>query len=120
MNHICNAFTVSKARNWAAAALFAGMAAGAMAQTQPAAPAAAPAVTAAPAAAAQPGRMYYGPALTIRQIYDQLDAAGYRDLREIEWSDGRYEVKGRNAQGARVKLELDGNTGTILRERIKR
>ena len=117
MNHICNAFTVSKARNWAAAALFAGMAAGAMAQTQPAAPAAAPAVTAAPA---QPGRMYYGPALTIRQIYDQLDAAGYRDLREIEWSDGRYEVKGRNAQGARVKLELDGNTGTILRERIKR
>lgn len=121
MNHIRNAFTVSKARNWAAAALFAGMAAGAMAQTQPASPAAAPAVTAAPAAAAaQPGRMYYGPALTIRQIYDQLDAAGYRDLREIEWSDGRYEVKGRNAQGARVKLELDGNTGAILRERIKR
>ncbi len=118
MNHIRNAFTVSKTRNWAAAALLAGMAAGAMAQTQPAAPAAAPAASA--AVKAQPMRIQQGPALTIRQIYDQLDAAGYRDLREIEWSDGRYEVKGYNAQGARVKLELDGQTGAILRERIKR
>nr|WP_246253988.1 PepSY domain-containing protein [Comamonas jiangduensis] len=58
--------------------------------------------------------------LNIRQIYDRLDAAGYRELQEIEWSDGRYEVKGMNAQGERVKLEVDGNTGEVLRSRTKR
>ncbi|MNJ00943.1 hypothetical protein D3C73_1604200 [compost metagenome] len=59
------------------------------------------------------------PQLTIRDVYDRMEAAGYRDLREVEWSDGRYEVKARNAQGARVKLEVDGNTGAVLRSRIK-
>ena len=47
------------------------------------------------------------------------EAAGYRDLREIEWDDYHYDVKGRNAQGARVKLEVDGQTGAVLRSRIK-
>lgn len=59
------------------------------------------------------------PALTIRQVYDRLETAGYRDLREIEWDDYHYDVKGRNAQGVRVKLEVDGQTGAVLRSRIK-
>lgn len=103
-------------RRMAAASLLAGLATGAMAQsTAPSAPVATPptAMSAATAHAVQV------PQLTIRDVYDRLEAAGYRDLREIEWSDGRYEVKARNAQGARVKLEIDGNTGAVLRSRIK-
>ncbi|QXW19928.1 PepSY domain-containing protein [Comamonas aquatica] len=88
---------------------------GAIAQSAPTAPAAATAATA-PQAASKVQQ----PSLNIRQIYDRLDAAGYRELQEIEWSDGRYEVKGMNAQGQRVKLEVDGNTGEVLRSRTKR
>lgn len=95
-------------RRLAAATLLAGLAAGAIAQTTPSTPAAAQAATTVP-----------GPQLNIRQVYDRLEAAGYRDLREVEWSDGRYEVKARNAQGERVKLDVDGNTGAVLRSRVK-
>jgi hypothetical protein len=90
--------------------LLAGLAAGAAAQPATPVPAASPPAT----------RAQAGPLLNIRQIYDLMEAAGYRDLREIEWSDGRYEVKGRNARGERVKLEVDGQTGAVLRERTRR
>jgi len=86
----------------------------AMAQGTPAAtPAAAPGLATMAASAG------HAPVLTIRQVYDRLETAGYRDLREIEWDDYHYDVKGRNAQGARVKLEVDGQTGAVLRSRIK-
>lgn len=104
--------TVFFTRSLAAAALLAGLAAGAQTVT-PAPTTAATATTSAPAQVA-------AARLTIREIYDRLEAAGYRDMLEIEWSDGRYEVKGRNAQGARVKLDVDGTTGAVLRERNKR
>ena len=60
-----------------------------------------------------------GADLTIRDIYDRLEAAGYRQIREIEWDDGRYEVKARNAQGERVKLHVNGRSGEVehLRQR---
>lgn len=94
----------------------------ALAQGNPApAPAApvSPAVqaTATPAQPAAVAPAGHGPVLTIRQVYDRLEAAGYRDLREIEWDDYHYEVKGRDAQGARVKLDVDGHTGAVLRSR---
>lgn len=68
-----------------------------IAQAQTAQPAAAATTTATPAM----------PQLTIDDIYDRMKAAGYRDLREIEFEKGRYEVKARNAQGERVKLGVD-------------
>ncbi|HEX6016623.1 MAG TPA: PepSY domain-containing protein [Burkholderiaceae bacterium] len=86
----------------AGAALAAGVA---LAQTP--APAPAPAATTAATA----------PQLTIRDIYDRMEAAGYRDMREIEFSGGRYEVKARNAQGERVKLYVNATTGTVERTR---
>ena len=92
-----------------ALALTAMLGTAAQAQGTPTASAAAPVAAATPA-----------PALTIRHIYDRLDAAGYRDLREIEWDHGHYEVKARDAQGARVKLDVDGQTGAVLRSRTKR
>lgn len=84
----------------------------ASAPTTPAA-AAGPAMTGTPAPAA--------PRLNIRDIYDRVEAAGYVDIREIEFerdrSGGHYEVKARNARGERVKLYVDAATGTIERER---
>lgn len=78
-----------------------------LAQAQTVTPAAAPAAevgtTMAPA----------GAQLTIRDIYDRAEAAGYREIREIEWDDGRYEVKARNAQGERVKLYMNGRSGEV-------
>lgn len=62
-----------------------------------------------PAAATAPAPA----SLTIRDIYDRLEAAGYRDIREIEWDDGRYEAKARTAQGERVKLYLNATTGAV-------
>lgn len=93
----------------------------ALAQGTGTAQAPAPAAATAPAAApaAPVAARSQAPALNIRQIYDRMEAAGYRDLREIEWSHGRYEVKALDAQGARVKLEVDGSTGAVLRSRTK-
>ena len=65
----------------------------------------------APAAAAR---------LTVRDIYDRVEAAGYRDIREIEWDDGRYEVKASNAQGARTKLYVNATTGAVESSRTLR
>ncbi len=55
--------------------------------------------------------------LTIRDIYDRVEAAGYHDVREIEWDSGRYEVKARNAQGERVKLYVNAHSGAVERTR---
>ena len=79
----------------------------AQAQAPTPAPAAAPTAATAPAA----------PQLSIRDIYDRMEAAGYRDLREIEFDDGRYEVKARNAQGERVKLYVNASSGAVERTR---
>lgn len=72
-----------------------------------------PAQPAAPAQATAPAT----PPLTIRDIYDRVEAAGYRDVREIEWDSGRYEVKARNAQGERVKLYVNAHSGVVERTR---
>ena len=59
------------------------------------------------------------PALNIRQIYDRVEAAGYVNIREIELEKyGHYEVKARNAQGGRVKLHVNAQTGEIERNRF--
>ncbi|MBS0465821.1 MAG: PepSY domain-containing protein [Proteobacteria bacterium] len=70
----------------------------------------------APAAVAAPAAQQ----LTIRDIYDRVEAAGYRDMREIEWDHGRYEVKASNAQGQRVKLNVNAATGAIESTRVRR
>lgn len=79
----------------------------AQAQAPTPAPAAAPTAATAPAA----------PQLSIRDIYDRMEAAGWRDMREIEFSKGRYEVKARNAQGERVKLYVNASSGAVERTR---
>ena len=71
------------------------------------------------APASQPAAAPTAAILTIRDIYDRMQAAGYRDLREIEFDDGRYEVKASNAQGQGVKLYVNAQTGAVERSRLK-
>lgn len=76
--------------------------------------AAAPAAPAA-AAAANPA----APMLTIRQVYDKMEAAGYRNISEIERSSKHgYEVKAYDPQGQRVKLYVDPQSGAVTRSRF--
>ncbi|CUI85021.1 PepSY domain-containing protein [Achromobacter kerstersii] len=85
--------------------------AGAATQAQTAAPAQAPAQAAQAAPAA--------PMLTIRQVYDKMEAAGYRNISEIERSSKHgYEVKAYDPQGQRVKLRVDPQSGAVTRSRF--
>lgn len=57
--------------------------------------------------------------LTLGQVYDKLVAQGFRDIDEIERERDRFEVKATNAEGKRVKLEVDAKSGEILDTRSK-
>lgn len=59
------------------------------------------------------------PVLTIKQIYDKLEAAGYTDITEIERDRDVYEAKALNKEGQRAKIDMDLSTGNILKTRIK-
>lgn len=92
------------------------LAAGAATQAQTAAPApAAPTPAAQTAPAAAPA----APMLTIRQVYDKMEAAGYRNISEIDRSSKHgYEVKAYDPQGQRVKLRVDPQSGAVTRSRF--
>lgn len=60
-----------------------------------------------------------GARLTIGEIYDRMEAAGYHEISEIEWEDGRYEVEARDAQGRAVELQVDGASGAIERIEVQ-
>lgn len=81
--------------------------------------AAAHAQTAPPAAAAPAATAPAAPMLTIRQVYDKMEAAGYRNISEIERSSKHgYEVKAYDPQGQRVKLYVDPQSGAVTRSRF--
>ena len=106
-----------------ASALVAGAAAQAQtaAQAQAPAPAQAAQAAPAPAQAAQtaPAAAPAAPMLTIRQVYDKMEAAGYRNISEIERSSKHgYEVKAYDPQGQRVKLRVDPQSGAVTRSRF--
>ncbi|WMD20478.1 PepSY domain-containing protein [Achromobacter seleniivolatilans] len=76
--------------------------------------AAAPTAQTAPAATSAAA-----PMLTIRQVYDKMEAAGYRNISEIERSSKHgYEVKAYDPQGQRVKLRVDPQSGAVTRSRF--
>ncbi|MGE8569450.1 hypothetical protein D3C85_393930 [compost metagenome] len=75
--------------------------------------------TAAPAPAAPAAVTPAAPMLTIRQVYDKMEAAGYRNISEIERSRKHgYEVKAYDPQGQRVKLYVDPQSGAVTRSRF--
>ncbi|KGG93479.1 hypothetical protein P245_10070 [Comamonas thiooxydans] len=63
--------------------------------------------------------MALGPALSIRDVCDRLEKAGYREFQEVEWDDGLYKVKATVSDGRFVKLYVDGRSGEVLRVRSK-
>lgn len=48
------------------------------------------------------------------QITSQVEAAGYSQVRDIEFEDGFWEVKAVDAQGNRAKLLVDPDTGELI------
>ena len=58
--------------------------------------------------------------MSIKDVLNKLEAAGYRDFREVERDDNRYEVKATDPQGQRVELDVDPVTGDVLKTEIKR
>ena len=62
---------------------------------------------------------FQGPGLSIREVFERMEVLGYRDLREIEWEDGLYQVKGQTGDGRPVKLYVDGNNGNVLSIRAR-
>jgi len=51
--------------------------------------------------------------LELGQLLTQLEGAGYRTIRKIERERDRVEVRAEDAQGRRVKLALDPQTGAV-------
>jgi uncharacterized membrane protein YkoI len=56
------------------------------------------------------------PPLALDEVLARLRTAGYSDFREIERENGRYEVKGSDAEGNRVELYVDVHTGDVVKE----
>jgi hypothetical protein len=63
--------------------------------------------------------MTLGPALSIREVCERLEKAGYREFQEVEWDDGLYKVKATAGDGRLVKLYVDGRSGAVLRVRTR-
>lgn len=51
--------------------------------------------------------------LSIPQVHDQLEAAGYRNIEKIEREHGGYEARATDRGGARVRLSVNPQTGEI-------
>ncbi len=58
--------------------------------------------------------------LSIKDVLNKLEAAGYTDFREVERDRNKYEVKATDPQGQRVELDVDPLTGDILKTEVKR
>jgi len=58
--------------------------------------------------------------LTMPQLLQRLEAAGYRDFEEVEREPDGYEVKATDPDGNRVEIDVHPVTGEILRTEVKR
>jgi hypothetical protein len=51
--------------------------------------------------------------LTPADVVRKVEAAGYRDVRDVEYDDGGWEAEATSAAGARVEVALDPKTGDV-------
>lgn len=51
--------------------------------------------------------------LSIGQVHDKIEAAGYRNVEKIEREHGVYEARATDRSGARVKLYINPQTGEV-------
>ncbi len=69
---------------------------------------------------ANPAADANGKWLSIPQIHDKLEAAGYGNIDEIERERDGYEVKATDREGQRVELEVDPLTAGVTKTVVKR
>lgn len=55
--------------------------------------------------------------LSIPQIHQKLEAAGYRNIEKIEREHGSYEVRATNRDGQRTKFYVHPQTGEVIDDR---
>lgn len=58
--------------------------------------------------------------LSIGQIHDKLEAAGYRRIEKIERERGGYEARATDRNGERIKLHLNPQTGEVIDQRARK
>lgn len=59
-------------------------------------------------------------ALSVREIYDKLHAAGYDQIREIGWSNSRYKAEVWSSKGHDMTLYVNAYTGELERRKTRR
>lgn len=57
--------------------------------------------------------------LTIGQVNQRLEAAGYRNIEKIEREHGIYEARATDPNGRRVKLHINPQTGEVTDSRAR-
>jgi hypothetical protein len=65
-------------------------------------------------------RMASNAALSVPQVLQKLDAAGYRHIDKIQLKRDNYEVRTTGRDGERIKLHVNAQTGSILGQRDTR
>ena len=72
------------------------------------------------AVAAQPDSGQRGDWLSLGQIQDKVEAAGYDDVRAIKRKKWGYKVKAQTSDNQRVKLYIEPLSGQVVYEKFKR
>lgn len=54
--------------------------------------------------------------LSVEQVIDRLAGQGYRDVREVEREEGRYEVKARGTDDRWYELYVDAASGEVMKK----
>lgn len=65
-----------------------------------------------------PGHPGAPPVLSAAQVTQALLAAGYRNIHDLEFDDGRWEADAINPAGQRVELYINPYTGAVEREKL--
>lgn len=55
--------------------------------------------------------------LSISQVHERLEAAGYRNIEKIERERGGYEARATDRNGERIKLHVNPQTGEAIDQR---
>ena len=69
----------------------------------------------APMSAAESGAVPQG-TLSPSEIVRRLEAAGYKNVHDVEFEDGRYEAEATSAAGTAVDLDIDPVSGQVTKE----
>jgi len=54
--------------------------------------------------------------LTMAQVIEKTQAAGYKTIKEVEFEHNHYKVKAIDSHGDKVKLKVDATTGVISKD----